>query len=190
VVIFEPGGAVSHMFGREGPGPGEFIYPVAITRTPTGGVAVAEYGGNDRVQFFSLEGVFEKSIGSFGAAPHQLQRPSGIKIREGNLFVADAMNNRVQVYSLADGAHVGALPIPDLRFPYDLDWHPSGAWCVVEYGAGRITRFAPATGRVSRFGKSGRSDGEFFTPWGLAASPGGHLLVADTGNKRIVEVVL
>jgi iron(III) transport system ATP-binding protein len=190
VVIFAPDGRVSHQFGREGAGPGEFQYPVAITPTPTGGLAVAEYGGNDRVQLFSVDGAFQGSIGSFGTAPHQLQRPSGIKIRDGVLHVADAMNNRVQRYALADGAHLGALPLPDLRFPYDLDWHPAGAWCVVEYGAGRVTRHAPATGRTDRHGASGRGENQFFTPWGLAVSPRGNLLVADTGNKRIVEVVL
>lgn len=190
VVIFEPGGAVSRMFGLEGTGPGEFTYPVAITTTPTGGLAVAEYGGNDRVQFFTADGVFERSIGSFGTAPDQLQRPSGVKIRDGVLHVADAMNNRVQRYRLADGAHLGALPIPGLRFPYDLDWHPSGAWCVVEYGAGRVTRLHAATGRLERHGASGRGADQFFTPWGLAVTPAGHILVADTGNKRIVELVL
>ena len=41
-----------------------------------------------------------------------------------------------------------------------------------------------------RYGKTGRGTGEFWTPWGIATSPDGRILVADTGNRRIVELSL
>lgn len=190
VVVFNADGSLALTFGHEGTAPGEFIYPVAITEAPDGSLAVAEYGGNDRVQFFTPQGAFLRQFGSFGAAVDQLQRPSGIKIREGRVHVADAMNNRVQAYGLADGRHHGALPLPDLAFPYDVDWHPRLGWMVAEYGAGRVTALDADGRTVRRMGRSGRAEGEFLTPWGIAVAPDGAVLVADTGNKRIVRLSL
>jgi DNA-binding beta-propeller fold protein YncE len=189
IVIFSPDGKLDRMFGRKGQGRCEFIYPVAITEMPDGRLAVAEYGGNDRVQLLKPTGEYTEEFGTFGTGPDQLQRPSGIKVWQDRFFVADAMNNRVQIFD-AQGIWAGALALPGLYFPYDLHRHPAGAWCVVEYGAGRVSWLDDATGAVRRFGRSGRGSGEFLTPWGLAVTPAGHILVADTGNKRIVELLV
>ena len=38
------------------------------------------------------------------------------------------------------------------------------------------------------FGSTGHGVGEFSTPWGLAVSADGRIVVADTGNRRLVEL--
>ena len=41
---------------------------------------------------------------------------------------------------------------------------------------------------VGRFGKPGRGMHEFYQPWDLAVLSDGRVLVADTGNHRLVEL--
>ena len=43
---------------------------------------------------------------------------------------------------------------------------------------------------LGRFGRNGSFEKEFLTPWGVAADSKGRLIVADTGNRRLVELTL
>ena len=47
---------------------------------------------------FNADGKFQYRFGSFGTKEGQLQSPSGVAVdTDGNIVVADTMNNRVQV---------------------------------------------------------------------------------------------
>jgi DNA-binding beta-propeller fold protein YncE len=193
VLLYEPGGTLAGQFGRHGKEPGEFVYPVAIIQDPDGYLYVAEYGGNDRVQKFTADGEFVLAFGTFGTGPQDFQRPSGLAWRDGRLYVADAINNRIQVFS-GDGRFVATLAGPDgpppLHFPYDIDLGPDGARYVVEYGACRLTKLG-LDGRVlGRYGSPGTGEGQLYTPWGLAVGPDLRVHIADTGNRRILELQL
>ena len=190
LVRFSPDGEVLSMWGRKGEGPGEFIYPVAVTQDPEGFIYVAEYGGNDRIQVFRETGEVVRSFGSFGTGEGQLQRCSGLAFMEGRLYVADAINNRVQVYT-PQGELVASYTRPGdvaFRFPYDIAVTAAGTLAVIEYTAGRITEINPDGSLVGRYGRTGRGEGAFATPWGIAAGADGRIFVADTGNHRIVVV--
>jgi iron(III) transport system ATP-binding protein len=189
VVEFDERGNVARTFGREGRGPGEFIYPVAVAKDLEERLYVAEYGSNDRVQVFTRDGQFLRAFGAFGTRPGEFQRPSGLVWRDGRVYVADAFNNRIQVFT-DQGAFLQVLPTPALHFPYDLKMGGDGRLYVVEYGAGRVSRLETDGRLLGRYGSSGSGRGQFATPWGLAITAGGTLLVADTGNRRIVELVL
>jgi DNA-binding beta-propeller fold protein YncE len=58
----------------------------------------------------------------------------------------------------------------------------------VEYGAGRVTKFDLDGGKVSRYGTTGTGFGQFATPWGIAVDSQKKIYVADTGNRRVVEL--
>ena len=58
---------------------------------------------------------------------------------------------------------------------------------MIEYKAGRLTKLSGCGELLGRFGSAGTGEGEFRTPWGLAAR-GDRVYVADTGNRRIVEL--
>lgn len=187
---FSPTGEVLDTWGRKGEGPGEFIYPVAVTQDPDGFIYVAEYGGNDRVQVFNQKGEHLRSFGSFGTGEGMFQRCSGLAFLNGTLYIADAINNRIQAY-MPDGKHVATYNevagVP-FRFPYDIAVTDSGQLAVVEYSAGCITVMKPDGKAVGRYGRTGRGEGCFATPWGIAAGKDGRIFVADTGNHRIVVV--
>lgn len=193
IVIFDNQGKVLEMRGKHGTATGEYIYPVAVIEDPGHNLYVAEYGSNDRIQKYDSSGNHITSMGSFGTKPGAFQRPSGMVWHADHLYVADAINNRIQVFT-DDGNFVGVLKDgkgvrPQLHFPYDICLGPSNHLFVVEYGAGRVTKLGLDGTVVGRFGSTGRGRGQFSTPWGLAVDGQDRLRVADTGNRRIVELV-
>jgi len=192
VVFFTQQGEFLGSFGEKGQGPGQFIYVIAVTQDPNGFLYVAENGGNDRVQKFDKDGNYVLSIGACGIEPGEFQRPSGIAWYEDHLYVADAINNRIQVFK-DDGTFVKILADAEttgLHYPYDLAQAPDGSLFVPEYGAGRISQISLEGKLLARYGHEGRGLGQFWTPWGIAVSDDGKVAVADTGNRRMVEIEL
>ncbi len=191
VLICDQEGTVLQMWGEEGEEPGQFIFPCDVAQDPEGNLYVSEYGGNDRVQKFTIEGEFLLEFGEPGTGPGQFQRASGLDWHDGTVYVADAINNRVQAFS-AEGKRQpwGGEQPPELDYPYDLRILPNERMLVVEYKSGRVTLLTLDGTVLGRYGSTGRGEGEFWTPWGLAATEEGRLVVADTGNRRIVELAL
>jgi iron(III) transport system ATP-binding protein len=191
VVVFAPDGKTFKIFGKEGRGSGEFIYPVAVTKDAQENLYVAEYGSNDRVQKFTSEGKFLLAFGGFGTRPGEFQRPSGLVWHEGKIYAADAFNNRIQVFT-DDGKFLkildpGEQPLT-LQLPYDLKLGADDMLYAVEYGAGRVTRFDLNGRLLGRYGSTGTGAGQFATPWGIAVDSQKRIYVADTGNRRVVEL--
>jgi DNA-binding beta-propeller fold protein YncE len=193
IVFFSREGRLLSTMGSHGTGPGQFIYPVAITQDNETNLYVAEYGSNDRVQKFSVQGKFIGTFGAFGTNCGEFQRPSGLAWFEEKIYVADAINNRVQTFT-GHGVFEGLMGLADselvLRFPYDIAVTGQGQFYIVEYGAGRITCLDRQGSVLGQYGRTGSGEGEFSTPWGIGVNSRGHVIVADTGNRRIVELQL
>lgn len=191
VVFFDRDGNLLTMHGELGEQSGQFVYLSAITQDSVGNYYVCEYGGNDRVQKFDVDGNFVVAFGGFGTDDGQFQRPMGIVWRDGLLYVADAINNRIQTFR-DDGQFVGLLGSeadrPRLHYPYDLTVGPDGDLFAIEYGGNRVTQLTLRGETLGRFGSTGHGVGEFSTPWGLAVDSNGRIVVADTGNRRLVEL--
>jgi ABC-type multidrug transport system ATPase subunit len=191
VVFFDGEGNVLSLRGRLGREPGEFIYPVAVVEDDSENYYVCEYGSNDRVQKFDKDGNFLLQFGGFGTGPGEFQRPSGIAWRENKVYVVDAFNSRIQVFSddgefleiLADGNQSAALD-----YPYDITASAEGELFVVEYAAGRVSKLSNSGKLLGRYGSSGSGEGQFATPWGIAIDRQSRIYVADTGNRRLVEL--
>lgn len=188
VVVFDGAtGAVVLTFGREGRGPGEFGFPVAIDTDPEGRLYVCEYGGNDRIQVFDRAGKYLREFASFGTGPGQLQRPGGIAWHDHRVYVADATNHRIHVFA-ESGEYQGMLGAGEgvgWDFPYDLEVGPEGDVWTVEYGAGRVRRLARTGEVLGELGRTGTGDFDLRTPWALAVDAT-TVYVADTGNRRVV----
>ncbi len=193
LVFFTRNGKLVGITGKRGTGPGEFIYPVSVVEDDKGILYVAEYGGNDRVQRFSATGAYLGEFGGFGTEPGEFQRPGGMAWLDGKIYVADAINNRIQVFSDA-GTYLQEIGGPSsswsLQYPYDVTVGAHGRLYVIEYGAGRLTAMGPQGELFGRWGANGTGRAELATPWGLAADKQQRLLIADTGNRRIVELRL
>ena len=138
-------------------------------------------------------------IGGPGSAPGQLSGPRGIAIApNGELYVADAMNHRVQRFS-ADGLLIGewgsfaaapdggSAPPGTFNEPWDVAVGPDGSVYVADTWNHRVQRFTAEGEYLTSFGSFGQT-GEptaFWGPRALAIDGDGRLFVSDTGNKRI-----
>lgn len=199
LVWFDQNGKVNRVVGERGTGPAQFVFPVGITKDAAENLYVCEYGGHDRVQVFSRDGTWLREFGSPGTGPGQFQRPSGLVWHAGQVFVADAVNNRILVFKDSGeyvgllGAHSGAnraTSALSFNLPYDIALAPDGAFYVIEYGAGRLSKVSTDGRLLGRYGSTGGGSGEFATPWGLAVDNRMRIYVADTKNRRIISLQL
>lgn len=196
VVFFHPDGSVESTIGAKGRGEGQFVYPVAIAQDPNGFIYVGEYGDRQRIQKFTSTGQFVTQFGEQGIEPGQFQRPSGIIWIDGHIYAVDAFNNRIQVFR-DTGEFESILEVTDpekpdaavaLDFPYDIRATNEGRLYVIENKGSRVTVLKTDGTLVGRYGTPGRGLGQFFNPWGITVMSDGRILIADTGNHRIVEL--
>ncbi|MBL8815053.1 MAG: hypothetical protein JNL58_03405 [Planctomyces sp.] len=193
IVIFSADldGKVSHMFGTKGAEAGQFVFPVAVTQDPQGFLYVGEYGDKQRIQKFTVDGTFVAEFGEHGTGDGQFQSPRKVLWKDKTVYIVDAFNNRLQVFS-EDGEFLRVLGLPEgadpLKFPYDIKIDDSGRLFVIENKAGRLTILNPDGTIQGRFGRPSRGLEGFFNPWAVAVLKDGRILVADTGNHRLVEL--
>ncbi|NTU54905.1 MAG: hypothetical protein HGA79_01505, partial [Anaerolineales bacterium] len=122
---------------------------------------------------------------------------------QADLYIADSRNHRIlhiasdgsllrQVGSFAD-AFTGDAPIGTFNEPWGVAVGPDGSVYVSDTWNHRIQKFTQDLTPVKMWGQYGQpvpgdsaSAGSFWGPRGIAVDANGNVLVADTGNKRIV----
>lgn len=72
-----------------------------------------------------------------------------------------------------------------LQFPFDVTTDSQGNIYVADSSDDRIVKFDPSGNYVMQFGTSGRGNGQFMEPRGVAVDGSGDIYVADTTNNRI-----
>ena len=93
------GGEPSDLVENRGSGDGEFRFPAFVA---VGGDTVVYVSDsmNFRVQVFSINGDFIRSIGQLGTTPGSLSRPKGVGVdSKGHIYIADASFNNVQIFN-------------------------------------------------------------------------------------------
>ena len=194
VVVFDSQGQVVKQFGKEGKGPGEFIYPCDIAFDAQGRVYVAEFGDNDRIQVFDKDLNFLYAFGAMGDGPGQFSRPqSMVIVTEGageTVYVSDACNHRISVWTtggrfLRHMGRIGSGP-GEFRFPYGLDVDAKGRLVVCEFGNNRVQWVDKDTGQSLKvWGQAGRDPGQLAYPWGVAVDKRDRAVAVDAGNNRL-----
>ena len=78
---------------------GTFNRETDITWDPQDNMYISDGYGNSRIVKISKDGVWLKAVGTYGSGQDQFNTPHGITTDgQGNLYVADRGNNRIQVY--------------------------------------------------------------------------------------------
>jgi len=132
--------------------------------------------------------VFVTAWGQPGTAPGQFNDPTGIAVHDGEVFVSDARNARIQVFD-SNGRFRRQLGTQgdgpgQLGRPMNLTI-VDGEFYVADYWNDRIQVFS-LDGRPRRaIGRAGNAPGEFDSPGGVAVAPNGDLFVADFYGQRV-----
>lgn len=184
--------------GQAGIEAGSFGMVTEVAEDSQGRIYIAEYGENDRVQAFAADGRFLFQIGSHGSEPSQFMRPQSIAIdRQDNLWVADAGNHRIQIFSTHDhGAELEKIWGQDgtaagqLRFPYDLFFDQQENLFVCEFGNHRVQQFNRAGESIWMWKSPGVGNAALYQPWGCIKDSKDRLHVLDSYHHRVYRVVI
>jgi DNA-binding beta-propeller fold protein YncE len=134
---------------------------------------------------------FLKEWGRKGSAPGEFHFPIGIAVNAADeVLVTDFYNNRVQKFS-TDGKLLAVIPV--LPQPGGIALGRSGEMYLAHFPGQTGKERTPdrisvyeATGKLLRqWGRTGRGDGEFDFPGGVAVGPDGRVYVADQTNRRV-----
>lgn len=128
--------------------------------------------------------------GDSGSGTGQFRFPWGVALGpNGNIYVADAGNHRIQVFSSA-GAYLfqwgdSGSANGQLRFPVHLAVDAVGNVYVVDYDNDRVQKFTGDGTYLTQWGTHGSGDGQFRYPVGVAVDADGNVYVTDSGNDRV-----
>ncbi|MBN1657020.1 MAG: hypothetical protein JXA93_01395, partial [Anaerolineae bacterium] len=147
--------------------------------------------GNHRIQVFDGAGNFLSAFGGFGSGPGQFHNPEGIAASEdGRVVVADTINHRLQVLSF-DGSDLAfqRVIVAGLNSPVGVALYGPDRILVGDTGNSRVLVLDGSGGLVAEFTQSNDGyPGPFLAPRGVLGTAGGDIVVADTGNRRVVTI--
>ena len=136
-----------------------------------------------------------RTIGCYGNAPGEFTLPLGLAVnQQGNIFVSDSTNNRIQKFSSGGRFQLmfGFQGRNPLSSPEGISLLGEDKVYVADQGNNRIQVYSQKNGRhSSTFGRKGREPGQFIEPRDVAVDSKNHcVLVSDTGNARIQALSL
>ena len=193
--------------GRGAPGPpgsgipgDSFVRTADVAWDRAGNIYVADGvamgAGNARVAKFDKDGHFLKSWGSRGTEPGQFNSLRGIVLdAQGNVYVADAGNKRIQVFD-ADGT--AKAQISNIGTPYALCITPGPHQYLYSSNSndpetldnGEIYKLELDGRVVGKFGRAGKLPKEFGTVNAIDCRSENELFVGELLNRRVQKLTL
>lgn len=211
VVKFNPEGRVLMTIGRrpegvEAPPPtapgvippardNAFNRPTDVTWDPAGNIYIADGYNNSRVAKLDKNGRWLKSWGTRGSAPGQFNTLHSIASdAQGNIYVADRANYRIQVF---DGEGTLLRVIDGIGMPWAICITPgpnqmlfSADMSANAFQVGRIVKM-DLNGKIEGvFGKGGRQPGEFGWVHEIDCRMANTLYVGEIFNWRVQKLTL
>ena len=199
----------------------QLVAPVDVAVNSSGILYIADRGANQVLGVATdgtISAIAGDGIAGFSGDGNlspgaRLNQPSGVAMDStGNLYIADAGNNRIRkitpagMISTVAGGQVGGFGgdggpafSAQLNTPVDLAFDPADNFYIADMGNARI-REVTAGGVISTLSGDGTAgfsgDGgpasaaEFDGVTGVATDPVGNIYIADLNNQRIREVVV
>jgi tripartite motif-containing protein 71 len=199
VQIFDSNGTFLAKYGTAGSGPGQYfmLRRLAITPgVPNPDIYLADLWGY-KVERISEDPSFtftyQRTFGGPAPGDGLFNEPSGMVVDATHVYVADAVNQRMERFDAATGAFELSWgqrgwggDLLGFNWPRDLTLNTTTntIW-VADTKNGRLVEFDPdgvATQRT--FGSIGSAVGKFNRPYAIV-SYGGSVIVADSANNRV-----
>jgi hypothetical protein len=205
VQIFDPDANYLNTIGQTGvPGPGndQFYAPCHIAIYAD--VLYVADSGNHRVQLFDVSSPLSPAyLATIGVTGEQgddnahLNEPTGVAVDASAIYVADSLNDRVQVFGRTTRAYQGTIGTGwgtgNDQFEQPTDVAVDGPLLyVADFVNTRVQQFS-TTGVYQRtYGVTGvpyLTDGYHYNePYGVAAAPDGGLYLVESAGERLLRL--
>ena len=192
---------------RDGPGAtARFNHPTGVAVDASCNVFVCD-SSNHRVRVITPGGVVTTLAGSgqAGFADGQgiaarFNLPMDIAVdSQGDVFIADYLNNRIRQITIAEGDVTTIAAGSDCQYSYGLAVDHEGQVFFTERTTNRIRKITTGgsvstlagggtSGSVGGFQDGAAADARFNSPRGVAVDGDGNVFVADLRNNRIRQV--
>ncbi len=151
---------------------------------------VADTYGHD-IKVFDADGRLERTIGSRGEGAEQLNFPTHLALANGELYVSDTMNARIEVLEADTGSmlrKIGArgLTVGNLVRPKGVAVDSEGNVYVVESYYDHLLVFNRRGEFLMPIGGVGQETGKFYLPAGVWVDGRNRVFVADMFNGRVM----
>lgn len=141
-----------------------------------------------KILVYTLDGKKMMEFGAKGEQNGQLRSPNAVFVKNGQIFISDTGNDRVQVFNqLGNFAYQmdgGSSKITFLN-PRGVYMDGRGTVFVVNNFTSEIFAFDSRGNRLFAFGSTGDNDEQFFLPNGIFVDGQGRIYIADSGNQRV-----
>ena len=171
--------------------PEQFARPTGVDVDPDSGLVYVADKDDRTVKVFASTGESLRRIGVAGDTPESLNAPMHIRVAGGRVYVSDALNAHVLVYSTEDGSllsNIGrrGLYVGNLVRPKGIATDSDGNIYVVESYYDHLLIY-DADGRfLLPIGGTGNAIGKFFLPAGAWSDTGDRIFIADMFNGRVM----
>ena len=156
------------------------VKPVAVAIDDAGTAYIADTGRGEVVAFDSTG----RSTRHFKAPDSNAYKPVAVAVHGSKLYVADITAHRIDLFSTADGRHLGAFGKVgsgpgEFYYPMGLAVSAKGYVFVSDMMNARVQVFDPQHNPTLSFGRPGNRYGDMGKPKHLGVGPDGTILIAD-----------
>ncbi len=148
----------------------------------------------NEVLMFDMNGKYLRSFGKTKDAKTRLKYPTGIVVfPDGKVMVADTGNHRIVIFD-SDGKFIKTFgsegeETGKLQYPRGVAVSPAGHIVIADTGNNRVQIFDGEGKFLKKFGSAASQEagyeGAMDSPYDVAITPLGNILVADTVNSRV-----
>lgn len=164
--------------------------PTGVVVDPASGSLYVADTYNHVIREFSADGALMRTIGERGSEPGTFNFPTYLAMRDGELYVNDSMNARIQVLRVSDGAPLRSIGsrgtyLGQFGLPKGISLDSEGNLYVVESMYDYLLVFSREGEFLMGIGGNGQGRGQFYLPAGVWIDTRDRVLVSDMFNGRI-----